>query len=301
MNDYKQMNASLGKLYLSNDPTKRYGYTGRKFQSFITKDNNYIIVLHNISGYNVYDMINDKWLLEKDAFKNSITFNTYDDSVKSLFINDDMIIISDGKYLRFCYIATQDLKYPIAIKDYLLQTKKLDYQYHGMSCIYLKCEKDKNKKMNHFSMKILLIGGWKNSHFFDSFLIVDLTISLPFTNTKPKNDSKNNFDFGKININVTKETKMDSSKLMNSISNNKIENRGWEYFSCICLNASRNSSQPIVLIVGGRGTIGWTNTNTIEDEDEDEDEEVGSDSSIFLLNTSKCHLKIIDNVCTIYI
>ena len=61
---------------------------GRLTHSFITKNNNYIIVFNNNFGYNVYNILNDCWLLTKN--NKIIEYKT--NSVRSLLINDEILI-----------------------------------------------------------------------------------------------------------------------------------------------------------------------------------------------------------------
>ena len=289
--EYGKLNATLEKwVDYSNDAFIKTS----EFQSFITRDNRYIITYNNIKGYNVYDIENDKWLLQKDyamKFANILKWDGYDDGIASVFINDEIIITSDSIFLYFHYIPTRDLKYLIEIKQYKLKTQELDYSYHGMCCIQLNCDKDETKKINQFSIKLLIVGGSKNTWFLQSFLIVDVLITVPFYRIKPKYSidfNPNDFKFDKYNINVkvTKETKMDGAKMTENEKENNLLNYGfsWKQFGCICLTPIRNSLEPIVLLIGGDTTHYSKGSN-----------------SIILLDIMTSQMKIIENVCKICI
>ena len=142
VDDYNQKNEKLSGGYGSRCPVAQ-----DVIQSFITQDNKYIIVLNSVIGYNVYDMINDKLLFGDDlSYYIStaesccrIKFDTFTDSVKSMFLNDEMIISSGGHGINFYYIPTKDFKSLTLIKQHRLQTIGIDgYFYHGMCCIGLK-------------------------------------------------------------------------------------------------------------------------------------------------------------------
>ena len=143
VDDWKKVNAKFSGqcAFGSQNPT-----SSDVIQSFITRDNKHIVVFNNVIGYNVYDMINDEWLFTDD-FTNyvptggsccKISFETFKDGVRSLFLNDEMIIVSEANCLSFYYIPTKDFKSLSLIYQHRLKTQNLDYCYHGMCCIELK-------------------------------------------------------------------------------------------------------------------------------------------------------------------
>ena len=279
--------------------------------------------------YNVYDMTNDEWLFDHKPHKENsleskaccdIKFDTYHDSVKSLFLNDEMIITSEKNYLSFYYIPTKDLKSLDMICRYRLKTENLNYSYHGMCCIGLKHSIDKKIQMNNFSMKILLLGGETNDNFFQSFLIVEIFISMPFYQTKaPSFGEKNSYDhicdnsydYYSINYNVgidvTKETLVDETKLrynINDNNNNDNNENGdkktllYENFGCICLRNTLKTSEPIVLLIGGTGSfINPRGDDYDYDTDESDYMDAFNPNTLFIYNVAKEQLKKVENVC----
>ena len=319
VDDYKQVNGKIsGSVYL-------YPMSDDIIQSFVTKDNKYIIVLSNITGYNVYDMINGEWLFNDDfskyiptdgsCCKINFEIKMHTESVQSLFLNDEMIIISQQHYLSFYYIPTKDLKSLTLIKKYQFKTENLNYCYHGMCCIGLKHSTDEKNEMNHFSIKILLLGGETNKDFFKSLLIVEIGISMPFYQTKALAFGKaNNYNHEKIydndynvGVEVVKETLVDSEKLMNNYykginSKSSDDDRKplvYQTFGCICLRNTFWTAEPIVLLLGGDGSLvnpskmtdGILSTAFVVDD--------VKSYSLFILNVSKCQLKKIENVCDV--
>ena len=247
------------------------------------------------------------------------------DSVKSIMINDELMIISAREELDFYYIATKDLKSFIKMKEYSFKysQKGLSYSYHGMSCIDFKHTIDKENKINQFNVKILLIGGMSNNAFFESLLIVEVMISLPFYQLKPvelKMISKfrdwtggvcdkfdtSKLDYNNCNIKIIKETKIDARKLWNNYTQHNCDNNNnnnnklvydeyneyrWSLFGTQCLSKTYNDDK-IVLLFGGYGI--FVNKNQKYGISSDD---YKNGKSLFILNIGKCQLTKIQNVC----
>ena len=328
VDDYKKVKAKFSgqSAFGSQNPT-----SNDIIQSFITRDNKHIIVFNDRIGYNVYDMINDEWLFTDDFSRYvptdgsccKIRFDTFTDSVRSLFLNDEMIIVSEGNCLSFYYIPTKDFKSLALVDQHQLKTPNLGYLYHGMCCIELKHIIDKKIEMNHFSMKILLLGGSRNINFFQSLLIVQVSISMPFYQTKAPafgTESTYNHDDEKIcdndynvRVQIVKEMRVDGDKLMKSDQNNYITNiasdndyddtlkTDYETFGCICLKNTFWTSEPIVLLFGGCGSL-VNPPNENENENVYDSDNSGFDHdaksySLFALNLSKFELRKVEDVC----
>lgn len=66
----------------------------------------YIVVFECTKGYNVYDIINDTWLLDDNVFGNEDDVEMYEDEgARSLLITDNILLISSHKYLYFYWIS----------------------------------------------------------------------------------------------------------------------------------------------------------------------------------------------------
>ena len=102
--DYNKLNADLTVIGV---PTASYVH------SLITHDNKYIIIIDGLTGYNVYDIKNDCWLL----LMNNTTIKYNNKNSKCLFINDKFIVILDN----FCfnlYHLQNDYKHATLLKKY---------------------------------------------------------------------------------------------------------------------------------------------------------------------------------------
>ena len=112
----------------------------KHIKSFITRDNKYMIVIHRKAGYNVYDMEQDKWVVQD---KNMILES---DFVRCLFINDEIIVVSHFDKLSFYNIMQSQL-----------QQKQLE-------------EKEKEKEKQNINSDIMInketLGNFGNPYLF---------------------------------------------------------------------------------------------------------------------------------------
>ena len=123
--DYKDYNANL-KLIRIND--------GQYVQSFLVDNNKYVIVFREYYGYNVYDMLNDRWLLKAN--------NKQFLGQKGILITDQIIATYQLIQVHFYYIGSNNISNPQHIKSFTLDT---DVDYQGMCCTeFIKNEKDTN-------------------------------------------------------------------------------------------------------------------------------------------------------------
>ena len=126
--DYDKLNANLSHIGLDS---------GECVHCFFTKDNRNIIVFDCDCTYNVYNIIKDKWLCDEN--NENIEYNDNNCGSRSLLINDEIIVISHLDRIYFYSIIT-DIKNPILIKKYTIQTRnyngtRMKYHQHGMCCI----------------------------------------------------------------------------------------------------------------------------------------------------------------------
>ena len=135
-NDYKFINANL----------KHMGLTSAvRTHTFITSDNNYLIVIYDSVGHNIYDLINDKWLF-------IVTNKTLQYECPSYYrgctlINDQILIVHKDSQIDFYQFANNFRKL-IFVKSFQL---KQDYTSYGMSTVDFsyKWEKLNNRDKNH--------------------------------------------------------------------------------------------------------------------------------------------------------
>ena len=211
-------------------------------QSYLVRNNKYIVVFFKDRHYNVYDIENDKWLLrsyEKGLFLN----NTYHS--RSVMINDQILIISKSNQLYFYSVAYDHLTNPTLLHEYELKTKNVFFERHGMCCIDYKQEKSA-KKLSYY-VKILLFGGYQNKDVLSSFVLCDIVLSSdPDSLSLDDNDWHDQMICEKISI---KEQLIDKNlfKLKN-VNIEKHEKWKWMDFGYKCLVNSKNET--VIMIVG---------------------------------------------------
>ena len=196
---YHKKNADIERIETSSS---------RSMRSFITKDNNFIIVYERSCGYNVYDFENDCWLVEPGCDANT-TINASHFKPACLLINDKIFVISAESHVKF-YVLTQNFKVPVLVKKYHVDHSW--YRRHGMCLIDVKkdCDKAKQKQKGKqkesknkpasdekesvnsgYHVTILLFGGNAaddDAAFMRSF--VTLNVEINFDNNVDINDSK---------------------------------------------------------------------------------------------------------------
>ena len=251
--DYNKPNADVDKM---GTPDGLYTH------SFLLNNDKYLMVCHAQNGMNVYDIENDKWLLEK-----SCHILTYGSSVgaRMLLLNDEIIVVSSEKYLVFYLVpnVTDRITEPIFLFKYLLKTTKLTYNGHGMCCLQFnynekEISNDKAKKTyvgsykydKIYNFKILLFGGQYNKKFTASFLTLDISISLPnnFILLKDENFQNEDLDMDETLIVKEELTDMNDIKCVNFDSKNLNEHeRHWFGFECVW----NIKNEAIVIVIGG--------------------------------------------------
>ena len=135
--DYKKENATLDGMNFQE------GYA----HSFITKDNKYILAYkHGFrSCYNVYDIINDKWLLNRNCndikpcrwIDPSRRFKySWNDSIRMTMVNDEIIVLSCVHYFQL-YSISNNISKPVIIGQCLIDDG-CKFNYHGLCCFDFK-------------------------------------------------------------------------------------------------------------------------------------------------------------------
>ena len=230
-NDYKKKYANLKNIGLHFGPARTHSYS--------VQNNKYIVVFYENTCYNVYDMKNDKWLInsgEKMLSKNNSSGS------RSVLINDEIIIISWQQSLYFYFIGNDHIIDPILMNEYKLKTKDILFWNHGMCIIdFIKQESLKDELYQTYKLKIVLFGGTWNKNILSSFLYLDILLSY-VSNDKSKNKI--------INLSID-EKLIDENKIrLRNINHEEIKNAPkWYDFGFECILNVKN--EPIIVIIGG--------------------------------------------------
>ena len=167
-NDY---NKKCGTLQCIGEKDARYTH------SYLVEKNKYLVVFYYNDFYNVYDMINDKWMLkidEKNLQKNMSEFS------RSVLINDEIIIISKDRRLYFYFIGNDYITNPTLMYNYRLKTRGASFERHGMCIIdFIKQESIATKKhaIASYKLKIVLFGTCNNRDILPDCLCLDILLS----------------------------------------------------------------------------------------------------------------------------
>ena len=106
--DYGKSNANM-KQCLGEDES---------FHAFLVRNNKYLMLYDEV-GLNVYDMINDKWLLKTCNTK--FCFETWTEE-RAILITDDIMVVSQDSMLEFYFIGkSQDVDHitnPLKLGSY---------------------------------------------------------------------------------------------------------------------------------------------------------------------------------------
>ena len=314
--DYNKPNASISTTYADND---RFFLNAADVHTFITKDNKYIIMFHGTKGYNIYDIENDKWLLES----NNTSINTYNLQCQSLLINDEILILSVSHILFFYSISNSIAKE----RNHFLNPKLLksldvfdyihDYNEHGiclLDCVYM----EKNEK---YLLKILVFGGF-DIDFEKSFCLVDIKIDLKLYFSQHNNHS-NDID---TNISTTDSKWLTIKQTLHDITfisgknkanyNYKLKSKKLRLHSFGCQTILNSNDEKIILIIGPSAynqsdyTMIKKKQNDHESDDDDDDKDASSllsvdiqttmRSSVLEYNTVNQTIILHENVCFMY-
>eukprot|EP01084_Bolivina_argentea_P303254 523525_1 len=175
LNDGKTKNADLKQIGLTD---------ARRMIAFITKNNDFIIVFKGCDNiYNVYDIISDKWLINKNK-KYPDIFGRFWMGERGLFIDDKIIILSYDEEIRIYNLS--DLYNPHQIEPcYEIKTPltpnnsmAIGHHLHGLSLI--SCSKDKNI----YKISFLMFGGIYVTDVPSTFILFNLELKLDNDNNE---------------------------------------------------------------------------------------------------------------------
>lgn len=260
--DYNKQFASL----------KHFGLDSALFsRSYLIQDHKYLVVFCSDIFYNVYDMENDKWLiditnknggyLKLNTLKFGVTFHSRD-----VLINDEMIIRSTVNTLQFYFIGNDHITDPILVHEYTIRSQSDDpasgYLQHGMCVIdFISNEASKINKDDDYDetqkIQIILFGGKAN--FLSSFVMLDVSLSYRYVNVVKNNCKLSQREFVDAWVNERSIDK-DEIKLKN-IDLSLIEDASCYGFGYQCFVNSKNET--IIVIVGGTQTGKWTMSRRI--------------------------------------
>ena len=225
--DYNKEFANLQCIGLGN---------AHSVHSYLIQNNKYLVVFKRALCYNVYDMENDKWLINLGAKK--LTANISSDA-RSVMINDNLIIISNYKHLYFYFIGDDHITNPILIGQRRLKARNVGYLRHGMCIIdFIEDKKSLNDYTSRFKFKIILFGG-RDAHngVLSSFLYLDVWLPYSFKHKSYLMDD--------LFINEQLISKR-QIKLKNT---EKIQEYEWSGFGLEVTHNSKN--HPVIVIIGG--------------------------------------------------
>ena len=210
---------------------KKIGWdSARGVDSYFLEKDRYIAVLNKLEGeYNIYDISNDNWMINKNIKLNV----DIDGSARSLLVCNKLFVLSCYRNI-YIYSICNDICNPQLIQTYKIKDKTKDYRFHGM-CLF-ECNELKDGKSIHF--KILLFGGLYNHSFLKSFLELCIKLELNYENIY-------NSEF-EISEKARKQVKCVNFDPQSKDCN--IEN-GYYDFGFECFLNSKN--EPIIIIIGG--------------------------------------------------
>ena len=275
----------------------------------------YMVVFEYMKGYNVYDMINDCWLLDSNVKGDE--GHIYDEEgARSLLITDDILLISSMGYLYFYWISVKSghITNPILIKKYEYASfPSMDHHFdnHGMCCVDYNIsyndininknnQKSGHEKIQSITFKVYLFGSDETSRqyeFLDSFLQLNIILSFDKSfDTLMMHDiniTNNNYK-GKINnmlkIDI-KENMIERDMLKYSQNDEKYLDLTDMYcFGYQCLYNDKNEA--IIIIIGGC-CFHWKNSNDI---DENKKRQKQLSKSVIFYNTATNELTVKPNV-----
>ena len=248
--DYNKSNADLKKILLND---------AEDVNSFLI-DEKYILIEYR-TEYNVYDLINDKWLLKKNnSFANKLKLNQSKEffwyNARSVIINDQFYISSFGDKLYFFTVWNYNRITNLdVIQKYTIRNKDSAYQGHGMCCVGFKYNCNINSKSNaqtavhDLNFKLLLFGSIQPEHnFFSSFLTLDIQMEFS-TNSDYKvckDGDDDGFQMSKCIVTentVNLEPTQDVQDLFQGADT------CWSHFAYHCI--VNGKGEPIIVIFGG--------------------------------------------------
>ena len=236
-NDYDKQFANLKYIGLND---------AKHTHSYLVQNNRYLVVFVD-KRYNVYDMKNDKWLINLNA-PDTTNLIKNGNSSRSVLLNDEIIIISRRKSLWFYFIGNNHITNPLLIYTYKLKTENISYVAHGMSIIDFREESCYDQR---YKIQLILFGGWNNC-ILSSFLHLDILLSYTWNLIEKSIQHKNiSIDEKLINRNLIK---------LNNIDPKQMEYT-WCRFGFECIMNDKNEA--IIIMVGGNAYIPNANGTNI--------------------------------------
>lgn len=248
--DYNKPNATLTKVGMEDKTFK--------MNCFLSKDNKYLVIFSKECYYNVYDMVNDKWLLNK-SFRinfgpswNDMDNFYYDDSddTPKLMINDELFVVFKWQALHF-YSIMQDIRHPIFIDTFKMEsidgcprnTYKMDTP--RMHCTSFGKENISRNKIRYNFELVLFVYDFH-------FVVLKFNICLELNNVKTdKEEWKLDVEQKKIDIaasqleNIEFESDIDSKRVYD-FNSHIIHNVRKEAIMAII--GGTNNDQSIILL-----------------------------------------------------
>ena len=226
--------------------------------SFLMRNNKYLMIV-DCEGSNVYDIKNDKWLLDSNNGK-FYCDDWYDD--RAILISDDILALSSGNTIEFYFVGKMKNKNVNTINthdesqlvDQITSPKYLtsyDIKYddvnakfenHGMVCTNLNIidgDDDDNKNVCQLKFNVVLFG--VVSRLDNEFLFVDLGIMLSYNYNYNCNLNSNTSDINSIK----KTCKLDVNENVINIGNSITS----AMFGYDCVYNWKNEA--IIVIIGG--------------------------------------------------
>ena len=242
--------------------------------SYLVQNNKYLVVFYLDHYYNVYDMENDKWLIQPN--KKHLEMKSVQSFSQSVLINDEIMIVSCCKDICFHFIGGKYITNPILLHSYELKTDEFTMDDHRMCVIdFIKQESTAqdgkeeatNELHETYRIKIVFFGGdYKNS---SKLLFLDILLSYTGINV--------------VDILITETIEMKSSSTNNDDDGNLVKNHDPVLFGFV--NVLNSKQEPIVITVGGKTTMSGTE----------------SKRSVHLFNCVTKELIWYQNVCYLFI
>ena len=236
--DYNKKNANLKIIGSDN---------ADYIASYLLHDNKYLIVIHSIYYYNVYDLLNDKWLIKGKGAQ--LSLGTY---TQSVLINETVLVNTTHRRVNFYWIDENHMTNPLLIKEYRMKKSNAWFESHGVCCI--DCKEN--------SFKLVLLGGMYET-FLSSFMILDCQLKLSNYKESASSNSCDNSNINISNINryqiIVKETLIDENDIQlrmecenecqNVVNKSVIKTMKWTCFSVECIMNGKNEA--VIIFVGG--------------------------------------------------
>ena len=221
--DYNKKNGNLKIIGMDN---------ADYIASYLLHDNKYLIVIHSIYYYNVYDLLNDKWLIKGKGAQ--LSLGTY---TQSVLINETVLVNTTHRRVNFYWIDENDMTNPLLIKEYKMKKSNVWFESHGVCCI--DCKEN--------SFKLVLFGGMYET-FLSSFLILDCQLKLGLA-ARSGDESQVTVKETSIDENDIELSVLCENKYENVAEKSMIKTMRWTCFSVECVMNRKNEA--VIILCGG--------------------------------------------------